>query len=104
MHTSKKKVFWKGVIDFSMNEAEVGEVLEKMVVLTGNHSDVDHWRNLVRQTSNTLNLCLNNGGSQRTRKLLHGSKKRHAHDHSLLGDALQILPEEYAERMIHTWA
>jgi hypothetical protein len=100
-----KKVFWKGVIDFSMNEAEVGEVLEKMAVLTGNHSDVDHWRNLVRQDKQHIELMF----EQRWQANGHENFFMGPRNGMLMTTAFwamrsKYFPREYAERMIHTWA
>ena len=104
-HAYFKKVFWKGVIDFSMNEAEVGEVLEKMAVLTGNHSDVDHWRNLVRQDKQHIELMF----EQRWQANGHENFFMGPRNGMLMTTAFwamrsKYFPREYAERMIHTWA
>ena len=100
-----KKVFWNGVIDFSMNEAEVGEILEKMAVLTGNHSDVDHWRNLVRQDKQHIELMF----EQRWQANGHENFFMGPRNGMLMTTAFwamrsKYFPREYAERMIHTWA
>ena len=100
-----KKVFWKGVIGFSMNEPEVGEVLEKMAVLTGNHTDVDHWRNLVRQDRQHIELMF----EQRWQANGHENFFMGPRNGMLMTTAFwamrsKYFPREYADRMIHSWA
>ncbi len=43
------RLYQKRLGSFAMNEFEVAETLEKMASLTGNQSDVEHWKNLVRR-------------------------------------------------------
>ncbi|MEC9091894.1 MAG: hypothetical protein VX438_04255, partial [Planctomycetota bacterium] len=44
-----KKLFWKRLPSFAMNEFEVAETLEKMARLTGNAADIKHWQTLIRR-------------------------------------------------------
>ncbi|MEN8694965.1 MAG: hypothetical protein ABF334_09170 [Akkermansiaceae bacterium] len=44
-----KKLFWKNIGSFAMNEFEVAATLEKMAQLTGHQVDVAHWKKLVRR-------------------------------------------------------
>ena len=43
------KLYQKRLGSFAMNEFEVAGTLEKMASLTGNQSDVEHWKTLIRR-------------------------------------------------------
>jgi hypothetical protein len=43
------KLYAKRLASFAMNEFEVAGILEEMARLTGNQSDLEHWKNLIRR-------------------------------------------------------
>ena len=43
------KLFRKRLYGFAMGQFEIAETLEKMAQLTGNCSDVEHWKNIIRR-------------------------------------------------------
>ena len=100
-----RKVFWKNMVGFAMNDAEVGRVLEKMAVLSGNDSDVDHWRKLIKQDPKHLQLMF----EQRWEANGHRDYFMGGRDGMLMTTAFWSMrskhfPRDYAKRMIHTWA
>ena len=100
-----RKVFWKRMVGFAMNDAEVGEVLEKMAMLTGNEKDVDHWRRLIRQDSEHLRLMF----EQRWQANGHENYFMGPRNGMLMTNAFWAMrsrhfPREYAAKMIHSWA
>ena len=100
-----RKVFWKNMVGFAMNDAEVGRVLEKMAVLSGNESDVDHWKKLIKQDPEHLKLMF----EQRWEANGHKNYFMGGRDGMLMTTAFWSMrskhfPRKYAERMIHSWA
>ena len=100
-----RKVFWRNMVGFAMNDAEVGRVLEKMAVLAGNQSDVEHWRKLIKQDPKHLQLMF----EQRWEANGHKDYFMGSRDGMLMTTAFWSMrsphfPRDYAERMIHSWA
>ena len=100
-----RKVFWKNLVGFAMNDAEVGKALEKMAVISGNNSDVDHWKKRINQDPKHLRLMFD----QRWEANGHKDYFMGGRDGMLMTTAFWAMrskhfPREYAERLIHTWA
>jgi hypothetical protein len=100
-----RKVFWKNLVGFAMNDAEVGKVLEKMAVISGNNSDVDHWKKRINQDPKHLRLMFD----QRWEANGHKDYFMGGRDGMLMTTAFwamrsKYFPREYAERLIHSWA
>ena len=100
-----KKVFWKRLVGFGMNDFEVARVLEEMAKLTGHSRDVDHWRQLVRQDPEHIRLMFD----QRWEKNGHRNFFLGPKDGMLMTNAFwsmrsESFPREYAEKMIKAWA
>jgi hypothetical protein len=100
-----RKVFWKNLVGFAMNDAEVGRALEKMAVISGNNSDVDHWKKLINQDPKHLRLMFD----QRWEANGHKDYFMGGRDGMLMTTAFWAMrskhfPREYAERLIHSWA
>ena len=88
-----------------MNDAEVGKVLEKMAVISGNNSDVDHWKKRINQDPKHLRLMFD----QRWEANGHKDYFMGGRDGMLMTTAFWAMrskhfPREYAERLIHSWA
>ncbi|MFL2927657.1 MAG: hypothetical protein ACJZ72_03605 [Opitutales bacterium] len=100
-----RKVFWKNLVGFAMNDAEVGKVLENMAVISGNNSDVDHWKKRINQDPKHLRLMFD----QRWEANGHKDYFMGGRDGMLMTTAFWAMrskhfPREYAERLIHSWA
>ena len=100
-----RKVFWKNMVGFAMNDAEVGRVLEKMAGLAGNQSDVEHWKKRINQDPKHLRLMFD----QRWEANGHKDYFMGGRDGMLMTTAFWSMrsphfPRDYAERMIHSWA
>ena len=100
-----RKVFWKNLVGFAMNDAEVGKALEKMAVISGNNSDVDHWKKRIKQDPKHLRLMFD----QRWEANGHNDYFMGGRDGMLMTTAFWAMrskhfPREYAERLIHSWA
>ena len=100
-----RKVFWKNLVGFAMNDAEVGRVLQKMAVISGNNSDVDHWKKRINQDPKHLRLMFD----QRWEANGHKDYFMGGRDGMLMTTAFWAMrskhfPREYAERLIHSWA
>jgi hypothetical protein len=100
-----RKVFWKRVAGFAMNDFEVAEVLEKMAGITGHMEDVPHWRKLVRQEPKHVRLMFD----QRWEANGHANFFMGPKNGMLMTNAFgsmrsKYFPREYAQRMIHAWA
>jgi hypothetical protein len=100
-----RKVFWKNLVGFAMNEAEVGKALEKMAVISGNNSDVDHWKKRINQDPKHLRLMFD----QRWEANGHKDYFMGGRDGMLMTTAFwamrsKYFPREYAEKLIHSWA
>lgn len=100
-----RKVFWKNLVGFAMNEAEVGKVLEEMAKISGNNTDVDHWKKLINQDPKHLRLMFD----QRWEANGHQDYFMGGRDGMLMTTAFwamrsQYFPRDYAKRMIHSWA
>ena len=100
-----RKVFWKNLVGFAMNDAEVGKALEKMAVISGNNSDVDHWKKLINQDPKHLRLMFD----QRWEANGHKDYFMGGGDGMLMTTAFWAMrskhfPREYAQRLIQSWA
>ena len=100
-----RKVFWKNLVGFAMNDADVGKALEKMAVISGNNSDVDHWKKRINQDPKHLRLMFD----QRWEANGHKDYFMGGRDGMLMTTAFWAMrskhfPREYAERLIHSWA
>ena len=100
-----KKVFWKQLLGFAMNDFDVIETLKKMSVLTGNSKDAEHWQTLIKQTPEHIRLMF----EQRWEANGHlnyfmGPNNGKLHTNAFWAMRSRFFPREYAERMIHSWA
>jgi len=100
-----RKVFWKNMVGFSMNDAEVGRVLEEMAVISGNNSDVEHWEKLINQEPKHLRLMFDQRWEANGHKdYFMGGRNGMLMTNAFWAMRSKHFPREYAERMIHSWA
>ena len=88
------------MIGFAMNDAEVGNILEKMAVLSGKISDIEHWRKLIKQDPEHIQLMF----EQRWEANGHKDYFMGARDGMLMTTAFwamrsKYFPRSYAEKM-----
>ena len=99
------KLFAKRMSSFSMNEFEVAATLEKMAQLTGNASEVEHWRKLVRRDPEHVRRMFDQRWEANGAANFFGAPRN-----GLLNTngfwALRSphFPREYAKRMAEAWA
>lgn len=100
-----KKVFWKRLLGFAMNDFEVIEILENMAELTGNDKDVEHWQTLIKQTPEHIRLMFDQRWEANNHNnFFMGPKDGKLHTNAFWAMRTSFFPREYAERMIHSWA
>jgi hypothetical protein len=100
-----RKVFWKRIAGFAMNDFGVAEVLEKMAILTNHEDDVPHWQELVRQEPEHIRRMFDqrweaNGHAS----FFMGPKNGMFMTNAFWAMRSKYFPREYAEKMINTWA
>jgi len=100
-----RKVFWKRIAGFAMNDFEVAEVLERMAELTGHAKDVLHWRKLIRQDPQHVRLMFDqrweaNGNEN----FFMGPKNGMLMTNGFWAMRSKHFPREYADKMVRSWA
>lgn len=100
-----RKVFWKRLAGFGMNEFEVAGLLEKMAALSGRSEDIGHWRKLVRRDPKHIRLMFD----QRWGMNGHANYFAGGKDGMLMTNAFWAMrsphfPREYAIEMVEDWA
>ena len=100
-----RKVFWKRLAGFAMNDFEVAYVLGRMAELTGHSEDVEYWQTLVRRDPEHI------------RRMFDQRWEANGHENFFMGPKNGMLmtnafwsmrsphfPREYAEKMVRAWA
>ena len=100
-----RKVFWKAVPPFAMNQFEVADALDEMAKLTGHVEDVVHWRQLVRRDPDFIRLMFDqrwetNGHTN----YFAGGKNGMLMTNAFWSMRSKHFPREYAEAMVRDWA
>ncbi len=100
-----RKVFWKNLVGFAMNDAEVGKALEKMAVLSGNNSDVEHWNKLINQDPKHIRLMFDQRWEANGHKdFFMGGRNGMLMTNAFWAMRSMHFPREYAEKLINSWA
>tara|TARA_B100001094_G_scaffold211242_1_gene205126 strand:- start:2024 stop:4342 length:2319 start_codon:yes stop_codon:yes gene_type:complete len=100
-----RKIFWKRLGGFAMNEFEVAETLEKMASLLGHEEDVSHWTNLVRRDPEHVRLMFDQRWEANGHKdFFMGPKNGMLMTNAFWSMRSKYFPREYAEKMINAWA
>jgi len=100
-----RKVFWKHLGGFAMNEFEVAETLEKMALLLGHEEDVSHWTKLVRRDPDHVRLMFDQRWEANGHKdFFMGPKNGMLMTNAFWAMRSKYFPREYAEKMINAWA
>ena len=100
-----KKVFWKKLLGFAMNDFEVLEVLKKMAEISDFPQDVQHWGKIMRQDPKHIQLMFDQRWEANGHEnFFMGPKDGKLHTNAFWAMRSKHFPREYAERMIHSWA
>ena len=88
-----------------VNDFEVGEVLEKMAILTNHEDDISHWQEHVRQDPQHIRLMFDQRWEANGHKnFFMGPKNGMLMTNAFWSMRSKYFPREYAEKMINTWA
>ena len=100
-----RKVFWKRLGGFAMNEFEVAETLEKMAGLLGREEDGAHWKKLVRRDPEHIRMMFDQRWEANGHKnFFMGPKNGMLMTNAFWSMRSKYFPREYAEKMINAWA
>jgi hypothetical protein len=100
-----KKVFWKKLLGFAMNDFEVLEILKKMAEISDFPQDVEHWGKIMRQDPKHIRLMFDQRWEANGHEnFFMGPKDGKLHTNAFWAMRSQNFPREYADKMIHAWA
>ena len=100
-----KKLFEHFVPSFAMNEFDVAEALKKIAALTGNESDGEHWRKLVRQDPEHIRLMYDQRWEKHeVKNYFLAPKDGMMMTNSFWAMRSRHFPNEYAKAMVNDWA
>jgi hypothetical protein len=100
-----RKLFWKRLTVFAMNQFDVTEILEKMAHLTGNAVDVGHWRKMVsRNPADIRSMFSDRWEMNGVPNYFAGSDDGMMTTNSFWAMRSRHFPYEYARKMVETWA
>jgi hypothetical protein len=100
-----RKVFWKRLGGFAMNEFEVAETLEKMAALLGHEEDGAHWNKLIRRDPKHIRRTFDQRWEANGHKnFFMGPKNGMLMTNAFWSMRSKYFPREYAEKMINAWA
>tara|TARA_B110000438_G_scaffold159397_1_gene152629 strand:+ start:3191 stop:5506 length:2316 start_codon:yes stop_codon:yes gene_type:complete len=100
-----RKVFWKRIAGFAMNDFEVAETLVRMAVLLGREDDLDHWEKLVRRDPKHVRMTFDQRWEANGHKnFFMGPKNGMLMTNAFWSMRSKYFPREYAQKMINAWA
>ena len=100
-----RKIFWRRVSGFAMNQFEVAEALEQMARLTGREEDVSHWKASLRREPEHIRRMFENRWSVNGHEnFFLGPKNGMLMTNGFWSMRSRHFPREYAEKMVQTWA
>ncbi|MDA7926907.1 hypothetical protein N9B21_02605 [Verrucomicrobiales bacterium] len=100
-----RKVFWKAIPGFAMNQFEVADVLEKMASATGHKEDAEHWLTLVRREPEHIRRMFDQRwGVNGNADYFAGGKDGMLMTNAFWSMRSKHFPREYAEKMVSSWA
>ena len=100
-----RKLYWKRLSNFAMNEFELAETLEKMARLTGNEADVEHWQTIIRRDPEHIRLMFDQRWEMNDAPNYFAAPN----NGMLMTNAFWAMrsrhfPNEYARKMVNAWA
>ena len=100
-----RKIFWKRVAGFAMNQFEVAEALEQMARLTGHEDDVSHWQTRLRRDPEHVRRMFENRWSVNGHEnFFLGPKNGMLMTNGFWSMRSRHFPREYAQKMVNAWA
>lgn len=100
-----RKVFWRKMIGFAMNDEQVGDTLDQIAALTGNASDLEHWSKIVRRDPKHTRLMFEQRWEANGHKnLFMGAGNGMLTTTSFWAMRSPHFPRPFAKSMIHAWA
>ena len=100
-----RKLFWKKLAGFAMNQIQVAEVLENMAWLTGNESDVGHWQEAVRRDPEHVRLMFDQRWQANgVANYFAAGQKGRIGTTGFWAMRSPHFPNEYARAMVAEWA
>jgi len=100
-----KKLFWKRLGGFAMNEFQVAETLENIARLTGNEADVEHWQNIIRRDPEHIREMFDQRWEKNgVENYFAAPDKRMLMTNAFWAMRSPHFPKEYARRMTDAWA
>lgn len=100
-----RKVFWKRLVGFGMNDFEVAQILEKMAELSGHSRDIEHWQKLVRRDPAHIRLMFDQRWETNGHKnFFMGPGNGMLMTNAFWSMRTKFFPREYADKMIRSWA
>ena len=100
-----RKVFWKRLVGFGMNDFEVAQILEEMAELSGHPRDIEHWQKLVRRDPEHIRLMFDQRWEANGHKnFFMGPGNGMLMTNAFWSMRTKFFPREYADKMIRSWA
>jgi len=100
-----RKVFWKKLVGFGMNDFEVAQILEEMAELSGHSRDIEHWQKLVRRDPEHIRLMFDQRWEANGHKnFFMGPGNGMLMTNAFWSMRTKFFPREYADKMIRSWA
>ena len=100
-----RKVFWKRLSGFAMNQFEIAETLGRMATLLGREDDKAHWEKLIRRDPMHIRLMFDQRWEANGHKnFFLGPKNGMLMTNGFWCMRSRHFPREYAGRMIQNWA
>jgi hypothetical protein len=100
-----RKVFWKRLVGFGMNDFEVAQILEEMAELSGHSRDIEHWQKLVRRDPEHIRLMFDQRWEANGHKnFFMGPGNGMLMTNAFWSMRTKFFPREYADKMIRSWA
>ena len=100
-----RKVFWKRLVGFGMNDFEVAQILEEMAEISGHSRDIEHWQKLVRRDPEHIRLMFDQRWEANGHKnFFMGPGNGMLMTNAFWSMRTKFFPREYADKMIRSWA
>lgn len=100
-----RKLFWKRLPNFAMNQFEVAETLEAMARLTGNANDVNHWQAIIRQDPEHIRRMFDDRWEMNdVASYFAGPADGMIMTNGFWAMRSKYFPSEYARPMVEAWA
>lgn len=99
-----KKLFFKRLGGYSMNQFDVADALAEMAKLTGNRKDVEQWETLVRRDEKHVEMMFEQRWGKHVENFFLAPSNKMLMTNGFWAFRSSYFPREYAELMINEWA